>query len=222
MSTKKLNPKQGERLRNCIKDRFMTQKELGNRSGYTPQYISSIVNGKKRLSAEAALSFSKILDVRPEYLLGQDNHKKFLDVAHFENKKKEYLFECIYALIEANGYEWLCSFIRNWDAIDRSPYANDVKSYADMINKGDPEYSHKVMVQAEIYNEIKRPNGERFECSHEDFDNAVNQIYHFAAFVMESLFRKYKDYSRKASDQNRIDTDKLQFEYTGDEGAGKE
>ena len=63
MSTKKLNPKQGERLRNCMKDRFMTQKELGNRSGYTPQYISSIVNGKKRLSAEAALSFSKILDV---------------------------------------------------------------------------------------------------------------------------------------------------------------
>ncbi len=66
---KELNPECGKRLRECIIDAGITQKELARRANYTPQYITGIVQGKKRMSLEAATEFSKILEVDVEYIL---------------------------------------------------------------------------------------------------------------------------------------------------------
>ena len=37
---KKINLEQGNRLRECLKDKRMSQKELSEKSDYTPQHIS--------------------------------------------------------------------------------------------------------------------------------------------------------------------------------------
>ena len=62
MIKKNLNPECGIRLKQCLLKSRITQKELAERSGYTQQYVSTIVLGKKNLSLEAARKFSKILN----------------------------------------------------------------------------------------------------------------------------------------------------------------
>ncbi|EXG86236.1 putative transcriptional regulator [Clostridium sp. ASBs410] len=75
MIKRKLNPEQGKRLNECLKDIRMAQKELAQKSGYTQQYISNIVVGKKNMSHESAEIFANILCVRKDYLLCQDDFK---------------------------------------------------------------------------------------------------------------------------------------------------
>lgn len=75
MIKKELNPEHGKRLKECLSDKKMYQKELAQKSGYTNQYISYIVTGKKNMSMESAEIFANILEVRKEYLLCKDNFK---------------------------------------------------------------------------------------------------------------------------------------------------
>lgn len=69
MEKSRLNPECGKRLKQCIKDANLTQAELASASGFTAQYISNIIVGKKPMTVTAARSFSKILHVQEEFLL---------------------------------------------------------------------------------------------------------------------------------------------------------
>lgn len=75
MIKKELNPEQGNRLRECLKDKRMTQKELSEKSGYTPQHINNIIGGTRNMSQESAEIFANILEVSKEYLLCRNNYK---------------------------------------------------------------------------------------------------------------------------------------------------
>lgn len=70
-----LNYEQGKRLRECRKACSMTQEELAEKTGYSIQHISKTENGKQRINADSARIYSKILKVRIEYLLCEDNFK---------------------------------------------------------------------------------------------------------------------------------------------------
>lgn len=92
MIKKELNPEHGNRLKECLEDARMTQKELAEKSGYTKQYISNIVVGKKNMSHESAAIFSKILHVQKEYLLCESDFKteddffeEIMDFGDFKN-----------------------------------------------------------------------------------------------------------------------------------------
>lgn len=75
MIKKKLNPKCGKRLSECRAEKNITQEQLAEKTGYSIQHISYIECGKRNLSLDAANAFSKILDVRTEYLLCEDDCK---------------------------------------------------------------------------------------------------------------------------------------------------
>jgi len=51
----------------------MSRPELAEKSGYSVEYISRLISGKKRVSDEAARCLSKALHVRKEFLLCKDN-----------------------------------------------------------------------------------------------------------------------------------------------------
>lgn len=70
-----LNKECGIRLKNCLEEFPMTQNELSSLTGYTQQYISNIVVGKKPMTIKAARIFAKHLNVRTEYLLCEDDNK---------------------------------------------------------------------------------------------------------------------------------------------------
>jgi transcriptional regulator with XRE-family HTH domain len=71
----KPNELQRERLKKCLEDSKITQKQLAELAHYTPQYISDIICGRRNMSIQAARAFSIILKVREEYLLGEDEYK---------------------------------------------------------------------------------------------------------------------------------------------------
>lgn len=64
-----LNIECGKRLKECIKEAEITQRELADQTGFTQQYISYIVRGKKPMTDRAAKLFAKYLHVREDYLL---------------------------------------------------------------------------------------------------------------------------------------------------------
>ena len=75
MIKKELNTTCGKRLKECLNDSHMTQKELAEKTNYSQQYISYVITGKRSASAEALMCFAKVLNVRSEYLLCEDNYK---------------------------------------------------------------------------------------------------------------------------------------------------
>lgn len=103
MIKKELNPEHGKRLNECLNDKRMAQKELAEKSGYTKQYISYIVTGKKNMSLESAEIFSNILRVRKEYLLCKDNFKTFDAITKYVINQLDNSNEAIISLLNFAG-----------------------------------------------------------------------------------------------------------------------
>lgn len=107
---KKLNPQQGERLKECLEAKKMSQKELAEKSGYSPQYINYIVNKKKNMSLESASAFAKELNVCAEYLLCETNYKNhydkflaFMDELSVLDEKSLQAEDLVMALLKLHG-----------------------------------------------------------------------------------------------------------------------
>lgn len=70
----------GERLAECRKKKGLKQKELADAVHVTLQHISNVERGKKNMSVELARNLSKVLGVREEYLLGEDDAETDADL----------------------------------------------------------------------------------------------------------------------------------------------
>lgn len=51
-----------------------THRDIANSAGYSPEYLSRIISGNRRLTDEAAEQLASVLHVRKEYLLGEDEY----------------------------------------------------------------------------------------------------------------------------------------------------
>lgn len=78
-----LNSECGKRLKECLKNCSMTQGELADLTGYTQQYISNIVTGKKPMTIATATHFAEYLNVSEEYLLCESSFKDFFEEIDF-------------------------------------------------------------------------------------------------------------------------------------------
>ena len=74
-SKTEINPECGLRLKEVLGQKKISQLELSKLSGFTPQYISYIIQGLRPMTVSAANAFSKALNIRQEYLLCEDNYK---------------------------------------------------------------------------------------------------------------------------------------------------
>jgi len=53
---------QGERIKECMRDRNIKSSELAEKLNYTPQHISYVINGKRRLTKDMAISIADYLN----------------------------------------------------------------------------------------------------------------------------------------------------------------
>ncbi|WP_024295642.1 helix-turn-helix transcriptional regulator [Lacrimispora indolis] len=53
---------QGERIKECMRDRNIKSNELAEELNYTPQHISYVINGKRRLTKDMAISIADYLN----------------------------------------------------------------------------------------------------------------------------------------------------------------
>lgn len=66
----------GEFIRDEIAAREWSQAQLAQLLGYTPAYVSDVLNGRRGLSAEAAIRCSEAFGTSPEYFWNlQCNHE---------------------------------------------------------------------------------------------------------------------------------------------------
>ncbi len=77
-SKTEINPECGLRLKEVLSQKKISQPELSKLSGFTPQYISYIIQGLRPMTVSAANAFSKALNIRQEYLLCEDTYKNKL------------------------------------------------------------------------------------------------------------------------------------------------
>ena len=76
-----INPICGERLKTIIKDEKISQKVFAKHICCSPEHLSAIINGKKRLTEETAREVVKIFpEYRLEWLLGFDECKTARDI----------------------------------------------------------------------------------------------------------------------------------------------
>lgn len=68
-----INPLSGKRLKEELKKRGFTHSSFSELVELDPKVIGHICQGKRRLTEKRAEEFAKILNVRPEYLLGLDD-----------------------------------------------------------------------------------------------------------------------------------------------------
>lgn len=64
----------GETILEIIQDRGISQKELAKRTGFSEKHISTVINGKKNISAEFAKKLSFALDVPASFWLNLQNN----------------------------------------------------------------------------------------------------------------------------------------------------
>ena len=91
MKTKaEINPICGQRVKELIKDCGMQQKNFAKKLGYTPEYISVLVTGKKALPANVAHEIIEKMfpHIRFEWLMGWDDHKTEKDKRMSEQVRK--------------------------------------------------------------------------------------------------------------------------------------
>lgn len=178
----------GERLKQCIIDANMTQAELASASGFTQQYISNIVVGKKPMTVKAASVFSKLLDVRQEYLLSEDDYKtqrEFWEKRHSIFEKRN---DIAMQLLNLCGYEPVCDFIENWEELGL-----DKQIYGPFLD-GDNAGRHVPLEldrQIRQATEIIAPNGKRFYCDAEDIEILSYELIEYIYFRMGQLESKY-------------------------------
>lgn len=84
----KINPEAGNRLRLWLGYVGLPAKALGEAIHYTPQYISDVINGKKRLTPDLA---EKIANLPDSYIDSKTGKKIDLDISIIDKVAKEYL-----------------------------------------------------------------------------------------------------------------------------------
>jgi len=188
MIKNELNSEQGKRLKSCIKEKQLTQTEFANITGYTKQYISNICVGKKNLSLESARTFSKILNVREEYLLCEDDIKTEKELEKMWHDKFDLSDNLALHLLELAGYTLICDFIENWKDLDLDNFSYTPHSPHDDITNHLPLH---LLKKVKYTTEIMAPNGKIFYCDTQDLSLLGYELIEYIHFRMKQLESKY-------------------------------
>lgn len=115
-----INPESGKRLSEWLKDIGLTQMELAERVGYTQQYISNVITGKKNMSVQlaneiAAKTYKPGYNVygeeigadyvRVQWLLCLDDYKTHEDWADNAENKRDITFNSEWSIMSAAASE---------------------------------------------------------------------------------------------------------------------
>ena len=170
--------KSGQRLKALLKEAHCYQKELAQFLNFSPNHISLIVAGKRKLTAETA---RKIIakyspDTRHEWLLGWDDfrtEKEAQEYATLIGPVINTLWEeddAAEAFLKALGYTWE----------QPNPHRGGNGEF-ELSGKNDYCFSYN--------------NKPVFQCSRDDIDGIKDEIIEFAKFKVGMLRKKRGGYN---------------------------
>ena len=180
-----INPQMGKRLTEWLDDVNITQATLADRTGYTQQYISSIVTGKKNMSVEFARLVSEKIkkpffniygdeigsdQVRPQWLLCLDDNKTFEDWANAISDERERVFNSEWSILDRAARKQGMKIILNHPFSERP-------SYFDQLNWQKDRCSYSIL----------KGNTSIKEFSVHDFIKLTQQLEKYAEYLIWSV-----------------------------------
>ncbi len=189
-----INLKQGLRLSKVRKSRNITQERLAELSDYSVQTISGIENGSRRMTLESATIFSKVLNIRKEYLMCEDDFETVSKIFISKYKKDCKLRDAFHTLMTSCGYSFNTSVFH---------YELDGKIVDDTILVDLPmAWEENYVPYEKIIDECKftTPNGEikiksnSYEKIQEGIDAIENELLDYLEFKLQKLAEEGESY----------------------------
>lgn len=105
--TKELNKKIGNRLKYERKRKGITQERFAELSNYSIQHISYIENGSRKMTFDAAASFSNILGVTIDYLMCKTDFKQNGEYSCYDLKRIIHTYSSILNILFEYNYDFI-------------------------------------------------------------------------------------------------------------------
>lgn len=209
MKQEELNIICGERLRKCIDEKNMKHKEVAAASNFTEQHISNLVRGKCKLTTDTARILSRVLGVRMEYLLCEDDCKTNYERFQFDSERYKAIPQSICKILESKGYE----LFHDEYTSKYNSFKTVILSYPFEIDgKSDKEIHENITEKLEMASEqymisLKHPDGRIVRISSEHFQNILSDIEKYIDFKMYTEYNAPENYMFPA-DMERKKKDK--------------
>lgn len=189
MGKEKLNITCGKRLRKCIEEKNMKQKDVAAAAHFTEQHISNIVKGKCKLTTDTARALSKVLDVRMEYLLCEDNYKTDFEESLLSMKNHGEVTDCLCKILDCKGY----SFYQDEYTENTKPY-KVITIYSTEVEVT-PKNELNKLIERKLYLEneqtifaLKHPDGRVIRISSKHFFALLDDIKKYIDFKLQTEF----------------------------------
>lgn len=205
MNQEELNIICGDRLRKCIKEKNMTQKDVAIAAHFTEQHISNIKRGICKLTTDTARALADVLDVRMEYLLCEDDYKTKLDYYLSSMKNMKEIDNCLCKILDCKGY----SLHHDEYTENEKPYKVIVIDSAEIEDT--PENELNKLIERKLYLAdeqtnfaLKHPDGRIIRISSKHFNALLSDIENYIDYKMNMEFDDITKYRSKedATDNN--------------------
>ena len=195
MNQEELNIICGERLRKCIEEKNMKQKDVAAAAHFTEQHISNIVKGKCKLTTDTARALADVLGVRMEYMLCQDDYKTKLDYYLSSMKNMKEIDNCLCKILDCKGY-----------SLHHDEYTENEKPYKviaiDSTEIEDtPENELNKLIEQKLYLAdeqtnlaLKHPDGRIIRISSEHFNALLSDIENYIDYKMHIEYEDIRNY----------------------------
>lgn len=205
MKQEKLNKTCGDRLRKCIEEKNIKQKDVAAAAHFTEQHISNIVKGKCKLTTDTARTLSKVLGVRIEYLLCEDDYKTKFDYYLSNMKNMEQIANCLCRILDCKGYslhhDKYTEAAKPFKTI--TLFSNEIdgksgSSLDELINEKLESSTEQTMIS------LKHPDGRIIRFSSEHFFSLLNDIEKYIDYKMHMEYEDIRNYMLE-SDRKKND-----------------
>ncbi len=178
----KIIKERGDFVKKLVKQHGMTQLKLALEIPVAPENLSSILNGKRALSADIAERIASIFkgEITANWLMGYDDFKTEAERISYIVRKNYSQIDLIQNLITLHGYTIM-------DVTDEDGYQS--KKVEDSPEKADEERRE----YKEPMIEISSPQGAKRYLSRQDFKGLLKLIDDYTEMQMLFLFRKLGD-----------------------------
>jgi len=195
MNQEELNIICWERLRKCIEEKNMKQKDVAAAAHFTEQHISNIVKGKCKLTTDTARALADVLGVRMEYLLCEDDYKTKLDYYLSSMKNMKEIDNCLCKILDCKGY-----------SLHHDEYTENEKPYKviaiDSTEIEDtPENELNKLIEQKLYLAdeqtnlaLKHPDGRIIRISSEHFNALLSDIENYIDYKMHIEYEDIRNY----------------------------
>lgn len=192
MKKPEIKPGQGKRLKECIRAAGMTQEKLAEAIYTTPQTVSKIVNERVPISYENAYLISRVLKVRLEYLLLEDDYMTEAELFRDYETRLEVKGRCCEELIESLGF----AIVTTKEMPDGTAESMH-RPYKKLVIFSDDSES-QILKKAEstesvcVY-ELNSPDGRSTFIEAGEYMQLIRDIEDYAKMKLCTKFQRYQD-----------------------------